>query len=96
MTNFWVGPFGMRVDLDVCEVPSIDVVNRVLREGGETEVGGGRKPALTRNEYLAAYAVKRPGDDNFWYNASPAEKGHPFTGEQVTAEDIRRFIAKQN
>lgn len=96
MTNFWVGPYDMRVDSDVCEVPSADTVNKALREGGETEMAGGRRPLLTRAEYLAAYAVRRPGDEHFWYNASPEEKGHPVHDKQITADDIRQLIQRQN
>jgi hypothetical protein len=94
MTDFWLGPYGMRVDNDVCEVPSTDGVNRVLREGGETEIGGGRFQLMSAAEYFSRYAEKRASDDRFWYKAAPAEKGHPFTDKEITIDDIRKQIAK--
>lgn len=68
---FWTGPFGIRANEQIYQIPSRDGVNWVNRDGSETEMGGG-KPLMDEKTYLAKYGTKDE-QGQYWYVPKPID-----------------------
>lgn len=63
--KFWVGPYNIRADEQVYQVPSLDGVNWIDRDGAETDLRGGG-PLMGKHEYLQKYGTKDE-EGHYWY-----------------------------
>ena len=62
-TNYWLGPYGVRVENRIKSVVSSDGGNTRYKDGGETEMGVDDPP--TEEEWLNQYATL--GADGIYY-----------------------------
>lgn len=63
MNQYWIGPYGVRVPLDIKEVVADDGGNTLYQDGRETEMFV--EPSLTKEDYLSLYCHQR--DDGYYY-----------------------------
>jgi hypothetical protein len=63
-TNYWLGPYNVRVSNSVKKIKSIDGVNTIYRDGGETEMIS--KGSLTEEQYLDRYTVLKEDGNYYW------------------------------
>lgn len=66
-SGFWLGPHGMKVPDAIESVPSSDGVNTCHKAGYETEMYAPANMRLTKEQYLAKYAVRSEASDDYWY-----------------------------
>ena len=64
MSNFWIGPYNIRVDNSVDRVVASDGGNTCLKSGGQTEMGV--RGHLSKEEYLKRYTELR-ADGHYWW-----------------------------
>ena len=63
-SDFWIGPYGMRVPNNVDSVVAADGGNRRYKDGSETEAYFPNSPS--KKEYLKKHAELRT-DGHYWY-----------------------------
>jgi hypothetical protein len=61
---YWLGPFGMKVPIDIESVPAEDGENTLFKNGQKTKM---LFDALTKEQYLAKFAFDHGERDGYWY-----------------------------
>jgi len=62
-SNYWIGPYGIKVPNDVNKVKQEDGANTLYKNGSHTEMVW--QGTMTKEDYLAKYAVL--GRDGTYY-----------------------------
>jgi hypothetical protein len=69
-TNFWTGPYGMKVPEYVNSVVAADGYNLMNKLGKNTEIAMEDAPEMNKEIYLAKYAESK-GDGNYYHCFKP-------------------------
>jgi hypothetical protein len=90
--DYWLGPYGVRVPLEVYSVVASDGGNTRYQNGGETEMWCG--PDMSKEEYLQTYATLRDDGHYYWkmpkkpdYWLGPYDVRVPLEVKSVVAAD---------
>lgn len=54
--NYWIGPYGVRVPMDIETVCAADGMNMRYKDGCETEIGVPSGASISKEDYLRKYA----------------------------------------
>ena len=65
LPNYWIGPYGVRVNNNIVSVIASDGYNMKYKCGGETEMGMDDAPPMNETLYKSFYADLK--DDGFYY-----------------------------